>query len=126
MTETTSASPVTAATTATAAADITATDKDNGRTLKLVPGQRLKVILASTYWNFQNNSSAAVLRVETQPHINPQPSGCVPGAGCGTATVTYQATGSGQASITATRTSCGEAMGCTGGAGNYSLHVVVS
>lgn len=126
MAQTASASPVTAATSETAALDVTATDKDNGRTVTLVPGQRLRVVLASTYWTFQNSSSAAVLRVETQPHVNPQPSGCVPGAGCGTATVTYRAVAHGQTSVTASRTSCGEAMGCTGAEGNYSLRVVVS
>jgi hypothetical protein len=41
-------------------------------------------------------------------------------------TVTYQAVGGGQATISAARTSCGEALRCTGNQGSYSVLVVVS
>jgi len=109
-----------------AGAEVTATDHDNGRTVTLARGQRLKVVLSSTYWTFQDSSDAAILRAETTPHANPQPSGCVPGAGCGTVTVTYLAAASGQTTVVATRTSCGEAMGCASGADRYSLRVIVS
>jgi predicted secreted protein len=104
---------------------VTATDRDNGMTIRLRPGQRLRVILSSTYWMIQNSSNTAVLRIEGQPVITPR-SGCVPGAGCGTAVATYVAAAAGSAAIIATRTSCGEAMGCTAATGRFSLNVVVS
>jgi hypothetical protein len=120
-----SASPPAAATTGAAGTEITATDKDNGRTVTLGRGRRVRIVLSSTYWHFQGSSDPAVLRIDGQPRVSPQPSGCVPGAGCGTATATYLAVAAGDAVITATRTSCGEAMGCTGGNDRYSLRVVV-
>ena len=108
-----------------AGAVVTATDGDNGRELTLRPGQQLKVVLASTYWNIVGSSDTAVLRTDGQPHTNPQPSGCVPGGGCGTVTQVFVAVAAGQAMVTATRTSCGEAMGCVGSSGQYSLRVIV-
>lgn len=107
------------------AGDVTVTEKDNGTTLTLVAGQRVRVVLSSTYWQFQDSSDPAVLRADGQPRVSPQPSGCVPGAGCGTATATFLAVASGSAEIKATRTSCGEAMGCTGNEGLYTLRVTV-
>jgi hypothetical protein len=104
---------------------ITASDGDNGGTLSLNPGQRLRVVLDSTYWTFNESSNPQVLRLDGQPSVSPQPSGCVPGAGCGTTTATYVAVSDGTAVVTATRTSCGEAEGCTGASGQYSVQVVV-
>ncbi len=101
-----------------------ATETDNGRTVALRPGQRLEVALASTYWQLQRLSST-VLRLDSGPFVRPRPSGCVPGAGCGTVIATYVAVAPGSAEVVATRTSCGEAMGCTGATGRYLLHVVV-
>jgi hypothetical protein len=94
--------------------------------LTLRRGQRITIVLSSTYWHFQESSNPAVLQSDGQPRTSPQPSGCVPGGGCGTATATYLAVATGGAVVTATRTSCGEAMGCTGADGLYSLRVVVS
>jgi hypothetical protein len=113
------------ATTGTAGSAATATGTDNGRTLTLKRGQWLQIVLASTYWHFQTSSNPAVLRLDGRPQVNPQPSGCVPGAGCGTATANYLALTAGSAVVTATRTSCGEAAGCTGTNGLFSLRVLV-
>jgi hypothetical protein len=113
-------------TTGTSGTEVTAHDKDNGAVLTLRRGQRIRIVLSSTYWNFQGSSDPVVLRADGQPRISPQPSGCVPGAGCGTATATYLAVATGEATVTATRTSCGEAMGCTGSDALYSLRVVVN
>jgi hypothetical protein len=88
-------------------------------------GQRLRVVLSSTYWEFRGSSHPAVLRPVGSPQVNPQPSGCVAGAGCGTATAIFVARSAGRSTVTATRNSCGEAMGCTAESGRYSLAVVV-
>jgi hypothetical protein len=100
------------------------TEKQDGATVMLRRGQRLRVVLHSTYWEFKAVSPPAVLRRVGAPVVTPM-SGCVAGQGCGTVTVTYIARTSGSASVAAERTSCGEAMGCTAAAGAFKLTVSV-
>jgi hypothetical protein len=106
------------------AATAVATNRDNGHTVGLRRGQRLAVVLSSTYWQLQASSNSNVLRSVGVLKISPRP-GCVPGAGCGTASATYLGVGTGRATVTATRTSCGEAMGCTPAASRFTMNVVV-
>lgn len=101
-----------------------ASEKQDGGKVTLRRGQTLRIVLHSTYWELKAVSDPTVLRRVGAPVVNPK-SGCVPGQGCGTVTVTYVAKAVGSAVVTAERTSCGEAMGCTGGAGGYKLNVVV-
>lgn len=100
------------------------TEKQDGGKVTLRRGQRLRVVLHSTYWEFKAVSVPAVLRRIGQPMVSPK-SGCVPGQGCGTVTATYIAKTLGSAGVTAERTSCGEAMGCTAAAGAFTLTVSV-
>jgi hypothetical protein len=99
-------------------------DARDGGTVMLHVGQRLRVVLHSTYWAFKAVSEPSVLRLTAAPTVAPK-SGCVPGQGCGTVTAVYVARRAGTATVKAERTSCGEAMGCTAAAGSYSLAVVV-
>jgi hypothetical protein len=46
--------------------------------------------------------------------------------GCGTVTAVFRAVAPGSATITASRTTCGEALLCTGSAGAYEVTIVVS
>jgi hypothetical protein len=105
------------------------TDKNNGDTLVLRRGQQLSVVLSSTYWQFQSSSNPAVLRPEGRPQVNPQlppgSGGCVPGQGCGAASATFLAIAAGRVTVTATRTTCGEALRCIGANGRFSLQVIV-
>jgi hypothetical protein len=101
-----------------------ASDKQDGGKITLRTGQKLRIVLHSTYWELKATSDPAVLRRVGAPVVNPK-SGCVPGQGCGNVTVTYVAKSVGSAVVTAERTSCGEAMGCTGGAGRFTLTVLV-
>ena len=103
---------------------VQATDNQDGGKITLRRGQRLRVVLHSTYWEFKAVSEPAVLRLVGEPQVNPK-SGCVPGQGCGTVVATYVAKAAGSALVTAERTSCGEAMGCTAAAGRYTLTVTV-
>jgi hypothetical protein len=103
---------------------IVATDSDNGKTLELHLGDRLDVNLSSTYWTIHESSDLSVLRLAGPMAISPRP-GCVPGGGCGLAIASFDAVGTGSADVTASRTSCGEAMRCVGTAGSYRLAVVV-
>jgi hypothetical protein len=100
-------------------------DANNGQSVTLHVGNHLQVALASTYWQVQPISDASVLRAEGSPAVSRSP-GCVPGAGCGTVAVTFTAVAQGHATVVATRTSCGEAMGCQGSTGHYQIEVVVA
>jgi hypothetical protein len=85
----------------------------------------LQVVLSSTYWQFGPVTDPSVLRSEGAATVHPEPSGCVPGGGCGTATATYVAIAPGRSDVIANRVSCGEAMGCTSASGSYRVHVRV-
>jgi hypothetical protein len=114
-----------AATSPRTAAALTATDAENGHRITVHVGDRVSVILHSTYWNFAGSSNAAVMAPHGSPTISPSPSGCVPGQGCGTVVAAFVAIAPGTAQITASRISCGEALRCTGSAGIYRLTVTV-
>jgi hypothetical protein len=107
-------------------ATVVARDADNGKTLHLRVGDRLEVRLNSTYWTFADSSRSPVVRQTAPATISPQPNGCVPGGGCGVVAAGFDVIGTGTAEIVATRTSCGEAMGCTGDRGSYRLTVIAS
>jgi hypothetical protein len=101
------------------------TERQNKSTVTLKRGQQLRVVLHSTYWEFQKQSNRSVLRLERAPKVRPRLSGCVPGEGCGTVTASYVAAAAGSSTVSATRSSCGEAMGCTGTSGRFTVRVVV-
>jgi predicted secreted protein len=106
---------------------VTAAEADNGRTLRLSVGDELVVRLSSTYWEFTTPpGGGAVMSLGPQNVIASAPgAGCVPGAGCGTVTARFRAVAPGGQTISANRTSCGEAMRCTGAEGSYRLYLVV-
>ena len=99
---------------------------DAGRTVPVVQGGRLVVALDSTYWTFRPVAPRGVLRAIGPPLVVPRLSHCVPGQGCGTVTAEFQATGTGAATVEATRTTCGEALRCAPGQGDYRVQVRVS
>lgn len=105
---------------------VVVTEPDNGKTLPVHVGERVEVRLSSTYWTFNGSSNPAVLRAVGPAVISPQPSGCVPGGGCGLAIADFDVIGVGSADVTASRTSCGEAMGCTGNQGSYQVTVAAT
>jgi len=105
---------------------LVARDKDNGRTFALCVGDQLELVLASTYWEVDGSSNPGVLRELGQPAVSPSPGGCVPGEGCGTVTAIFDAVSGGQVTVSARRTTCGEAMSCAGSLGFYRITVVVA
>ena len=109
---------------------VSAGDADNGHTITIAVGDQLQVTLHSTYWHFDPATSGTALRAAGEPNTTASPTGpsnsrCVPGEGCGTVTAMYDAAAPGTADVTASRTSCGEARGCTGNQGSYRLTVVI-
>lgn len=106
-------------------ADVTLTDADNGRTVIARNGIHVTANLGSTYWMFRGTTEPSVLRQEGEVTYLRGP-GCLPGSGCGTATVVFLVVGAGRADVVAERTSCGEGRTCTGGDGSFRVTVIVS
>jgi hypothetical protein len=109
---------------------VTLTEADNGHAITLHSGQRLQVILHSTFWTFDAGTDTSVLarQGDTQYHPGTRgKGGCpsFPGSGCGTAIQTYQADGPGTSTITASRTSCGEVLMCSPDMTTWSVDVTV-
>lgn len=100
-------------------------DQDNGHTVSIGVGQTLMVVLDSTYWQVTGSSDAAVLKPTGQVAVSPQTGGCVTGQGCGTISAVFQGAAPGRADVTARRTTCGEALACTGSQTSYRVTVLV-
>jgi hypothetical protein len=100
------------------------TEAQNGLTVTATRGQTILLTLHSTYWMIGGSSDTAVLKARNDPSVQPSP-GCIAGAGCGTVIASYTAVGDGEAALGATRFTCGEALRCTGGAGSFSVTVVI-
>jgi hypothetical protein len=108
------------------ASPVAADDTDNGRTLTLSVGDELVVRLNSTYWQFAAPAGGAVISLgPPQVSASAPGVGCVPGAGCGVVTASFRAVAAGAETISADRTSCGEALRCTATSGAYRLYLVV-
>lgn len=105
-------------------APLTLTEAQNGATVHATRGQAVALVLHSTYWKVGGSSNPAVLQPAGGPQVQPSP-GCVMGQGCGTVTAMFIAAGDGAATLTATRTTCGEALRCTEAQGRFAVTVVV-
>lgn len=103
---------------------VSATDGDNGKTITLRTNDKLTLSLPSTYWTIAKPSNTHVIELAGNQVTTPSRD-CVPGGGCGTAVAHFTAVSVGSAHITASRTTCGEALACTGNQGSFSLTVVV-
>jgi hypothetical protein len=117
-----------AAPTATVSSDseatVTVNQDQNGETVDLKPGDTLQVILNSTYWEISPVLAPGTLALIDGP--TPEPSlPCMAGGGCGTVKATYLATGPGDVSVEASRTTCGEALLCAADQTSYVVKVHV-
>jgi len=90
-------------------------------------GERLELILAGNYWNVDPSSSPAVLRQDGDTTDLAPPSSCgsMPGAGCIPEQTSFTEMARGTVVITASRTSCGEAMACCPDQRHFRLTVIV-
>jgi hypothetical protein len=105
---------------------ITLRDDANGSSVSACVGQRLTVALGSTYWSGPVSSNPLVLQPLGGPQLAPaSPGTCVPGAGCGTLTESFVAAATGTATVTATRTLCGEDVQCPASQRAFAVRVAV-
>lgn len=102
-------------------------DHANGRTFRVKVGQRLNLILTSTYWQLHGSSAPAVLRQDGATKLLPRPSSCtkLPGLGCTPVRAPFLALAPGTAVITASRTTCGEALRCAADQSHFRITIVV-
>ncbi|MGZ4132259.1 MAG: hypothetical protein ACXVWF_04370 [Actinomycetota bacterium] len=100
-------------------------ERANGTTVHLCVGQALRVELHSTYWQDVASSRASILLGGSTKALPPSPSACVPGAGCGTLVTSFRAVSAGTATVSAHRTTCGEALLCSPDQRSFSLTVTV-
>ena len=102
------------------------TEADNGRSLTLHVGSEVTLVLHNLYWQISKSSDPGVLALVSGPTYSAAGSiSCIPGTGCGTVTTVFRALTAGQATVTASRKSCGEVLACTGTAGAYRVTFVV-
>jgi hypothetical protein len=100
-------------------------DRSSGKTIRISVGDRVALILGSTYWNIRGSSAAAVLRQEGPAKLLGSPRSCPPGVGCGSVRTFFTGLSPGTAVITAHRDSCGEALRCVGSRGQFRLTVTI-
>lgn len=107
--------------------DLVVRDKANGHTVTLKVGDRLELVLASSYWTVRGSSVPGVLRQSGQTRSLAPPPGCgsIPGTGCVPIRTDFSAVAPGTAKITASRLSCGEALRCSPSQQHFALTVIV-
>jgi hypothetical protein len=108
------------------AAVVNVGDKDKGHTVTVHQGQRVALVLTGGYWQVAGSSAPAVVRQDGAPsYLSPSPASCAPGMGCRPQETDFTALSVGTATLTASRTSCGEARPCTAGQGSYRVTISV-
>jgi hypothetical protein len=104
---------------------VTVTFQNKGATVHLHGGERLRVVLGSTYWSIKPSSNSRTLSMIGSPKVVPQ-SGCVRGAGCGTVTAMFKSLAPGTATVSASRDVCGEDLACSKANGTFNVFVRVT
>ncbi|WP_042434808.1 hypothetical protein [Streptacidiphilus anmyonensis] len=110
------------------AAAVVVTNADKGHTVTLHPGQTLEVVLSGGYWASPASSATSVLKLSGGPSFaSPSPGqSCRPGVDCRAQQTEFVAVSAGSATVSSSRSNCGEAMRCTGSNGMFSVTVTVA
>jgi hypothetical protein len=89
-------------------------DNANGKAVSAKAGDRIELILSSSYWHVAGSSTPSVLRQDRPTVLLSRPSGCpdIPGLGCIPVRSDFTALTDGKAVIKASRSTCGEARLC--------------
>jgi hypothetical protein len=102
-------------------------DDANGKAVSARAGDRIELILSSSYWHVTGSSAPSVLRQDGPPVLLPRPKSCpdIPGLGCIPVRADFTARTDGRAAITARRSACGEALRCKPDQTRFTVIVVV-
>ena len=102
------------------------TEEDCGTTVTVQLGERFAVSLASSYWQFQDLPAASPAeQVGKTTYATGKNCPTIPGSGCGILTATFESIAAGRAVISASRSTCGEALACDHGEGRDQCTIVV-
>jgi hypothetical protein len=99
----------------------------NGKAVSARAGDRIELILSSSYWHVTGSSAPSVLRQDGPPVLLSRPSSCpkIPGLGCVPVRADFTVLTDGKAVITASRSACGEALRCKPDQTRFTVIVVV-
>jgi hypothetical protein len=99
----------------------------NGKAVSAKAGDRIELILSSSYWHLTGSSAPSVLRQDGPPALQSRPSSCpdISGLGCIPVRADFNALTDGKAVITASRSTCGEALRCQPDQARFTVTVVV-
>jgi hypothetical protein len=102
-------------------------DDANGKTVPTRAGDRIELILSSSYWRVTGSSAPSVLRQNGPPALLSRPKSCpnIPGLGCIPVQADFTALTDGKAVITAERSTCGEALRCKSDQTRFSVIIDV-
>jgi hypothetical protein len=102
-------------------------DNANDKAVSARTGDRIELILSSSYWHVTGSSAPGVLRQNGPPVLLSRPSSCpaIPGLGCTPLRTDFTALTDGKAVITASRSACGEALRCRPDQTRFTVMVVV-
>jgi len=102
-------------------------DDANGTAVSARAGDRIELILSSSYWHVTGSSAPSVLRQDGPPVLLSRPRRCpeIPGLGCAPVRADFTALTDGKAVITASRSACGEARRCKPDQTRFTVIVVV-
>ena len=102
-------------------------DDANGNAVSARAGDRIELILSSSYWHVTGSSAPKVLQQHGPPVLLAKPSSCpdLPGLGCTPVRADFTARTDGKAVITARRSACGEALRCRPGQMRFAVVVIV-
>lgn len=100
-------------------------DASNRTTVHVPVGSQVELVLSSSYWQVAGSSAPSLLTQDAPTHALPRPSTCpgLAGLGCSPEETLFTAKAAGTAVITASRTSCGEAMKCAPDQEKFSVTV---
>lgn len=97
-----------------------------GKTVTATVGTSVVLILHNSYWAINASSRPEVLAEIGEPTQLPATPTCPPGVGCNPVQVTFTAMTPGTAVLSASRTSCGEALLCAPGQRHFQVTVIVT
>jgi hypothetical protein len=100
----------------------------SGKVVSARPGDRIELILSSSYWHVTGSSKTSVLRQDGRSVLLSKPKSCpdIPGLGCVPVRADFTAVSKGKATIAATRSVCGEALRCKPDQMRFTVTVVVA
>lgn len=81
--------------------------------------------LHSTYWRIRGSSNPAAVRRSGSSSVSTSGPCVPPGSGCGTIRAPFRAVGAGTATLSAHRTTCGEALRCSPARSRFSVSIKV-